>query len=179
MWHYLKAPAQNAASAAPALCCVCYSSAALSLFLTHDSHKIVYVRMRTQASISRVVLGVGLVDFWDIFLATYSFHEEVSMRGEHGREGAGCDDNTSALAGHLRGRRSSAGCGGRRCCSNVLRKLPSFVWDHPTQLQLREFTYTKTASKSHIHEKCTRILLRMADHPSVSEFPRRSGNTSI
>ena len=90
------------------------------------------------------------------------------MREEHGREGAGCDDNTSALAGHLSGRRSSAGCGGRRCCSNVLRKLPSFVWDHPTQLQLREFTYTKTAGKSHIHEKCTRILLRMAGHRSAN-----------
>ena len=67
------------------------------------------------------------------------------MRGEYGREEAGCDDGTSALTGHL-----SAGCGGRRCC-NVLRKLASFVWDRPTpqQLQLRLF-YTKTAGKSHI-----------------------------
>ena len=57
------------------------------------------------------------------------------MRGEHGREGAGCDDGTSALTGHLRGRRSSAGGGGRRCCSNdALRELESLVWDHPTQL---------------------------------------------
>ena len=45
------------------------------------------------------------------------------MRGEHGREGAGCDDGTSALTEHLRGRRSSAGCGRHRCCSNVLREL--------------------------------------------------------
>ena len=55
------------------------------------------------------------------------------MRGEHVRERAGCDDDTNALTGHLRGRRSSAGCGGRRCCSNVLRELASFIWDHPTQ----------------------------------------------
>ena len=72
-----------------------------------------------QASISRVVLGVGLLDFWDIFLATNSFYGGVSMCGKLGREGAGCDEVTSALAGHLRGRWSSAGCGGRRCCSNV------------------------------------------------------------
>ena len=66
------------------------------------------------------------------------------MRGEHQREGAGCDDRTtSALTGHLGERRSSAGCGGRRCCSNVLRKFATFVWDHPTQLQLRVFIYTK------------------------------------
>ena len=34
------------------------------------------------------------------------------MRGEHGREGAGCDDGTinSALSGHPRGSRSIAGC---------------------------------------------------------------------
>ena len=49
------------------------------------------------------------------------------MSGEHGREGTGCDDGTSALTGHLRGRRSSAGCGGRRCCNNVLREITSFV----------------------------------------------------
>ena len=55
-----------------------------------------------------------------------------------GREGAGCDDDTNALTGHLRGRRSSAGCGGRRCCSNVLRELALFVWDYPSQLQLRK-----------------------------------------
>ena len=67
---------------------------------------------------------------------TYSFHGGVSMRGEHGREGAGCDDGTSAL-------HSSAGCGGRRCCGNVLRELASFVWDHPTQLQLQVSINTK------------------------------------
>ena len=38
------------------------------------------------------------------------------------------------VTGHLRGRRSSAGCGGRRCCSNVLRELAPFVSDRPTQL---------------------------------------------
>ena len=100
MWHYLKAPAQNSASKVSALCCVCYSSALLSLFFTH-SHEVVYILMRKQASISRVVLGVELPYFWDMFLATYSFHGEVSMRGEHGREGGGRDDDTSALAGHI------------------------------------------------------------------------------
>ena len=72
-----------------------------------------------------------------------------------GREGAGCDDGTVlSLTGHLRGRRSSAGCGGRRCCGNVLRELASFVWDHPTQqLQLRIFIYTKTAAISHTYIK--------------------------
>ena len=58
-----------------------------------------------------------------------------------------------SVTGHLRGRRSSAGCGGRRCCRNVLRELASFVSDRPTQLQLRVFIYTKTAAKSHIHQK--------------------------
>ena len=58
-----------------------------------------------------------------------------------------------SVTGHLRGRRSSAGCGGRRCCSNVLRELASFVSDRPTQLQLRVFIYTKTAVKSHLHQK--------------------------
>ena len=44
-----------------------------------------------------------------------------------------------SVTGHLRGRRSSASCGGRRCCSNVLYALASFVSDCPTQLQLRVF----------------------------------------
>ena len=76
------------------------------------------------------------------------------MRGEHGKEGAGCDMAlVLSVTGHLRGRRSSAGCGGRRCCSNVLRELASFVSDRSTQLQLREFIYTKTAVKSRRHQK--------------------------
>ena len=82
----------------------------------------------------------------------------MSIRGEHGREGAGCNDGTSALTGHLRGRRLSAGCGGRRCC-NVLRELASFVGDHPTQqLQLRLF-YTKTAGKAH-----TKVYHQIVDY---------------
>ena len=107
VWRSLKAPAQNSASAVSALCCVCYSSSALSLFLHTIHMSFVYVRMRKQASISRVVLGVGRLDFWDI-PATWSFRGGVSMRGEHGREGSGCDDDPSALAGHLKGLRSSA-----------------------------------------------------------------------
>ena len=73
-----------------------------------------------------------------------------SMRG---RELAAIMALVLSVTGHLRGRRSSAGCGGHRCCSNVLRELASFVSDRPTQLQLRVFIYTKTAVKSHIHEK--------------------------
>ena len=91
------------------------------------------------------------------------------LRGEYGREGAGCDDGTSALIGHLRGRRSSAGCGGRRCC-NVLREFGSFVWDHPTQqLQLRLF-YIKTAGESHMKMY---QQMRIAGHPSVSVFSKK------
>ena len=57
------------------------------------------------------------------------------------------------VTGHLMGRQSSAGCGGRRCCSNVLRELALFVSDRPTQQQLRVFIFTKTAVKSHIRQK--------------------------
>ena len=38
------------------------------------------------------------------------------------------------VTGHLRGRRSSAGCGGHRCCSNVLHELAAFVSDRLTKL---------------------------------------------
>ena len=48
------------------------------------------------------------------------------MRGEYEREGAGCDDGTSALTGHQRGRRSSAGgsevaVAAATCCANSHR----------------------------------------------------------
>ena len=62
-----------------------------------------------------------------------------------GRELALIMAQVLAVTGHLRGRRSSAGCGGRRCCSNVLRELASFVSDR-TQLQLRVFIYTRQQS---------------------------------
>ena len=83
-----------------------------------------------------------------------------------------------SVIGLLRGRRSSAGCGGRRCCSNVFRELSSFVSDRPTQLQRRVFIYTKTAVKSHIHLKYPQIVAhgRSLMDQSVY-FPRRSGNT--
>ena len=79
-----------------------------------------------------------------------------------------------SVTGHLRERRSSAGCGGRRCCSNVLRELESFVSDRPTQLQLRVFIYTKRAVKSHIHQKapancCTWPII----HRPVSVFSKK------
>ena len=91
------------------------------------------------------------------------------MRGGYGREGAAGDDDTNALIGHLGGRRSRAGCGGRPCC-NVLREFASFVWDHPTQqLQLR-LCYTTAAGKSHIKMY---QQMRMAGHPSVSVFSKK------
>ena len=56
------------------------------------------------------------------------------MRGEHGREGAGCDDGTSALTGHLRGRCSSTDCS----------ELASLVLHHPKQLALHSSTHKVT-----------------------------------
>ena len=139
------------------------------------------MRMRKQASIFRVVLGVGLRDFWDI-LATYSFYEGVSMRGEHGREGSGCDDDTinSALAGRLKGRRSSAvtaevAVATATCCVNSHRLFGS-----PTQLQLRLFTYTKTTGKSHMYY-VKKVPAKYCAWPVTCRsayFSRRSGNTS-
>ena len=88
-----------------------------------------------------------------------------------------------SVTGHLRGRRSTAGCGGRRCCSNVLRKLASFVSDHPTQLQLRVFIYTKTAVKSHIVyiKKYPQFVAHFLGRSPIDQsvyFPRRSGNNT-
>ena len=121
MLHYLKAPAENFLSCLCFVLCLLQLCCVVAVF-AHDSHEVVYVRMRKQASISRVVLGVGLLDFWDI-LATYSFHGGVSMRGEHGREGSGCYDDTRALAEHLKGRRSSVvtaevAVAAATCCAN-------------------------------------------------------------
>ena len=86
-------------------------------------------------------------------LRTRSMAECLCVGSMEGRELAVIMALVLSATGHLRGRRSSAGCGGRRCCSNVLRELASFVSDRPTQLQLRVFVYTKTAVKSHIHQK--------------------------
>ena len=101
------------------------------------------------------------------------------MLGEHEREGAGCDNGTSlvlSVTGHRRGRHSSAGCGGRRCCSNVLRELASFVSDRPTQLQLRVFIYTKTAVKSHIKKYPQIVAHGWSPIDQSVYFPRRSGS---
>ena len=81
------------------------------------------------------------------------------MRGEHGREGNCCDYDTSALAGHLKGRRSSAviaevAVAAATCCANSHR----FVWDHPTQLQLLLFTCTKTGPIAHPSKMYPRIV---------------------
>ena len=83
-------------------------------------------------------------------LHTRSMAECLCVGSMGGRELAVIMVLVLSVTGHLRGRRSSAGCRGRRCCSNVLRELASFFSDRPTQLQLRVFIYTKTAVKSHI-----------------------------
>ena len=54
-----------------------------------------------------------------------------------------------SVTGHLRGKRSGAGCGGHRCCSNVLRELASFVSDRPTQLA--------AASSIYLHQDSSQI----------------------
>ena len=84
-------------------------------------------------------------------LHTRSMAECLSVGSMGGRELTVIMAQLLSETGHLRGRRSSVSCRGRRCCSNVLRELASFFSDRPTQLQLRVFIYTKTALKSHIH----------------------------
>ena len=53
--------------------------------------------------------------------------ECLCVRSMGGRELAVIMALVLSMTGHLRGRRSSAGCGGRRCCSNVLCELALFV----------------------------------------------------
>ena len=74
-------------------------------------------------------------------LHTRSMAECLCVGSMGGRELAVIMALVLSMTGHLRGRRSSAGCGGRRCCSNVLRELASFVSDRPTQQSNR--TYIK------------------------------------
>ena len=117
-----------------------------------------------------MVLGLGLLDFGiSSLLRTRSMGGCLCVGRERGKEGAGCDDGTSALIGNLRGRRSSAGCGGRLCC-NVMREFASFVWDHPTQQLQRRLLCTKTASKSHIKMY---QQMRMAGHRSVGVLSKK------
>ena len=69
-------------------------------------------------------------------LHTRSMAECLCVGSMGGRELAVIMALVLSVTGHLRRTRSSAGCGGRRCCSNVLRELASFLSDRPTQLQL-------------------------------------------
>ena len=101
-------------------------------------------------------------------LHTRSMTECLCVGSMGGRELAVIMALVLYVTGHLRGRRPSAGCGGRRCCSNVLRELASFVSDRPTRLQLRVFIYTKIAVIAHT-SKSIRKLLHMAGHPSSSQ----------
>ena len=83
-----------------------------------------------------------------------------------------------AVTGHLRERRSSAGCGGRRCCSNVLRELASFVSDRPTQLQLLEYLFSprQQSNRKYIN-KYPQIVAHGRSPIDQSVYFPRSGNT--
>ena len=109
-------------------------------------------------------------------LHTRSMAECLRVGNMEGRELAVIMALVLSVTGHLKGRRSSAGCGGRRCCSNVLRELVSFVSDRPTLLQLRVFIY-KTAVKSQIHQKVPANCCTWPVTHRPVYFPRRSGNT--
>ena len=169
------------------LCCLCCFVLCLLQFccvvavFAHDSHEVVNVRMRKRASIFCVVLRVGLLDFRDI-LAIYSFHGEVSMRGGHGREGSGCDDDTSALAGRLKERRSSAvtaegAVAATKCCANSHRSFRLGSPNTTAPIHSCSFEYLLTprqrANRTCVKNKCTRKLLRMAGHLSVSVFSKK------
>ena len=107
-------------------------------------------------------------------LHTRSMAECLCVGSMGGREPAVIMALVLSVTGHLRGRRSSAGCGGRRSCSNVLRELASFVSGRPTQLQLRVFIYTKTAVKSHIHVKIlANCCTWPVTHRPVSVFSKK------
>ena len=59
-----------------------------------------------------------------------------------------------SVTGHLRGRRSSAGCGGRRCSATCRANSHRLfrIAQHSCSFEYF-FTYTKTAVKSHRHQK--------------------------
>ena len=130
--------------------------------------------LKVQNRLSVVMTSPSL----SFLLHTRSMTECLCVGSMGGRELALIMAPVLSVTEHLRGRRSSAGCGGRRCCSNVLREQASFVSDRPTQLKRRVFIYTKTAAKSHIHQKYPQIVAhgRSPIDQSVY-FPRRSGNT--
>ena len=130
--------------------------------------------LKVQNRLSVVMTSPSL----SFLLHTRSMTECLCVGSMGGRELALITAPVLSVTEHLRGRHSSAGCGGRRCCSNVLRELASFVSDRPTQLKRRVFIYTKTAAKSHIHQKYPQIVAhgRSPIDQSVY-FPRRSGNT--
>ena len=111
-------------------------------------------------------------------LHTRSMAECLCVGSMGGREPAVIMALVLSVTGHLRGRRSSAGCGGRRCCSNVLRELASCVSDRPTQLQLRVFIYTKTAVQSLIHQKVSANCCTHGRSPiDQSVYFPRTGST--
>ena len=135
--------------------------------------------MRKQTSISRVVLGVGLLEFWDI-LATYSFNGGVSMRGEHGREGSGCDDDTSALAGRLKRRRLVAvatelSVAAATCSANSHRLFG--ITQHGSSFEYL-LTLRQRANLTYVKNVPAYFCAWPATYRSTY-FPRRSRTTSI
>ena len=115
--------AAAAAAAAATACCLLVSM--LRKFLTVKNRLSVVM---TTPSLSSL-------------LHTRSMTECLCMGSMGGRELAVIMGLVLSVTGHVMGRRSSAACGGRRCCSNVLRELASFVSDRPTQLHAASSIY--------------------------------------
>ena len=76
-----------------------------------------------------------------------------------------------SLTGRLRGRRSSTGCGGRCCCSNVLRELASFVLGSPN---------TAAASSGYLHQGSWQIAhMHQKMYPQIIAHGRSPINQCI
>ena len=107
MWHHLQAPGQSSATRDRSVCLSGSADAGIrfNLCLLADLARAKCVATADSMSVhNSLVLGFGLLIFGTSSLLQYSFHGGVPMRGEHGREGAGCNDGISALTGHLRGK---------------------------------------------------------------------------
>ena len=101
------------------------------------------------------------------------------MRAEHGREGGGCDDDTSALAGHLKGRRSRAvtaevAVAEATCCANSHRLLGITQYSCNFEYLL---TPRQRANRTCIENVPANLCAWPATYRSVCFI--RSGNTSI
>ena len=84
-----------------------------------------------------------------------------------------------SVTGHLRGRRSSAGCGGRRCCSNVFRELASFLFRIDQHSCSFEYLFTPRQQSNGTYIKKYPQIVAHGRSPIDQSvyFPRRPGNT--